>query len=67
MISDTTVLEAVSGALLGDLSVGNIQGTFSLATPVDYLTISNNQLRLADGYFIDKESSKVFTYKNSIK
>ena len=65
VISDTTVLEAVSGALLGDLSVGNIQGTFSLATPVDYLTISNNQLRLADGYFIDKESSKVFTYKNS--
>ncbi|MDG2355973.1 MAG: M64 family metallopeptidase [Paracoccaceae bacterium] len=64
-LSDTTILEAVSGALLGDLSVGNIQGTFSLATPVDYLTISNNQLRLADGYFIDKESSKVFTYKNN--
>ena len=44
-ISDTTVLEAVSGALLGDLSIENIQGTFSLATPVDYLTITNNQLR----------------------
>ncbi len=64
-ISDATVLEGISGALLGDLSVGDIEGTFSLANPVDYLTISNDQLRLVDGYFIDKESNKVFTSTNN--
>ena len=64
-ISDATVLEGISGALLGDLSVGDIEGTFSLANPVDYLTISYDQLRLVDGYFIDKESNKVFTSTNN--
>ncbi|MDG2355974.1 MAG: M64 family metallopeptidase, partial [Paracoccaceae bacterium] len=59
-LSNTEILESISGVRIGTLSSGNKIGTYSLQNSNSALKIINEELYLADGYLLDHESGKVF-------